>query len=247
MPQMVAIFNGAGGGAAALVALSEFLTATAGGAGADLCRPFHDCHPAGRGHRFGLVDRLGHRLRQAPGIRGSAPGDLPRVALRRRRDPGRAAGPRRGAGLLHQRRDPVPRLRGPRPAGRGADRDAHRRGGHAGRHQPAELVHRHRGGGHRLRPGQLRAADRRHPGRRVGRDPHPAHVPGHEPLASSTSCSGRSGPAAARPWPGTPGEQTVRDDQRRGRRGADGLRQERDHRPRLRDGRGPGAADRSAS
>ena len=28
MPQMVAIFNGAGGGAAAVVALSEFLTAT---------------------------------------------------------------------------------------------------------------------------------------------------------------------------------------------------------------------------
>ena len=35
MPQMVAIFNGAGGGAAALVAVSEFLTATAEG-GSDL-------------------------------------------------------------------------------------------------------------------------------------------------------------------------------------------------------------------
>ncbi|MGH2488451.1 MAG: NAD(P)(+) transhydrogenase (Re/Si-specific) subunit beta [Candidatus Limnocylindria bacterium] len=37
MPQMVAIFNGAGGGAAAVVAVSEFLTATGeGGAGAEL-------------------------------------------------------------------------------------------------------------------------------------------------------------------------------------------------------------------
>ena len=37
MPQMVAIFNGAGGGAAAVVALSEFLTSTAeAGPGADL-------------------------------------------------------------------------------------------------------------------------------------------------------------------------------------------------------------------
>ncbi len=37
MPQMVAIFNGAGGGAAAVVALSEFLTATSeAGPGADL-------------------------------------------------------------------------------------------------------------------------------------------------------------------------------------------------------------------
>jgi len=37
MPQMVAIFNGAGGGAAAVVALSEFLTATSGPAiGSDL-------------------------------------------------------------------------------------------------------------------------------------------------------------------------------------------------------------------
>jgi NAD(P) transhydrogenase subunit beta len=37
MPQMVAIFNGAGGGAAAVVAVSEFLTATAeGGAGSEL-------------------------------------------------------------------------------------------------------------------------------------------------------------------------------------------------------------------
>ena len=35
--------------------------------------------------------------------------------------------------------------------------------------------------------------------------------------------------------------------QRGGRRGADGLRQERDHRPRLRDGGGPGPDPRSAS
>ena len=37
MPQMVAIFNGAGGGAAAVVAVSEFLTATGeAGPGAEL-------------------------------------------------------------------------------------------------------------------------------------------------------------------------------------------------------------------
>ena len=41
MPQMVAIFNGAGGGAAAVVALSEFLTRhRRGGPGELLSLPF---------------------------------------------------------------------------------------------------------------------------------------------------------------------------------------------------------------
>ena len=84
MPQMVAIFNGAGGGAAALVAAAEFLRDAAirrrAAAG-----HLHGRHPARRRHRLGLAHRLGHRLRQAAGDRLRAPGHLPRRQDRHRR------------------------------------------------------------------------------------------------------------------------------------------------------------------
>ena len=60
MPQMVALFNGVGGGAAALVAIAEFhrLAPEPG----RVAGPAVDRHPALGGHRLGLVRRLDHRL-----------------------------------------------------------------------------------------------------------------------------------------------------------------------------------------
>ena len=66
MPQMVALFNGVGGGAAALVALAEFHEHRRRprlGRGA--------LHLALRAHRLDLVRRLARRLREAPGARAA--------------------------------------------------------------------------------------------------------------------------------------------------------------------------------
>ena len=62
MPQLVSLFNAVGGGAAALVAIDDFIRLNSGGAGRhdDLRRPR-------RAHRLGHVQRLAHRRRQAPG------------------------------------------------------------------------------------------------------------------------------------------------------------------------------------
>ena len=80
MPQMVALFNGVGGGAVALIAWAEFREA-----GGDLITEDGDPARVRGDRRLGLVLGLEHRLRQAPG-------DHPRAA-----DP--AAGPE-----VHQRR-----------------------------------------------------------------------------------------------------------------------------------------------
>ena len=74
MPQMVAIFNGAGGGAAALVAVAEFLRDAGSHAGELLPLAVHRRHAARRDHRRRQPDRLGHRLRQAPGRHRRATG-----------------------------------------------------------------------------------------------------------------------------------------------------------------------------
>ena len=85
MPQMVALFNGVGGGAAALVALLELQR------GRRRRRPRLVVQPRGDGvhdrRRRGLLRRLGGHLRQAPGADDLAAGGLPRPAdrLRRRR------------------------------------------------------------------------------------------------------------------------------------------------------------------
>ena len=93
MPQMVAIFNGAGGGAAAVVALSEFLTATSERGQARTC-----CRPSPMiatllGAVIGSVSLTGSIIAfgKLQGIRGTSPGHVPRVAVRGRGHPG---GPR---------------------------------------------------------------------------------------------------------------------------------------------------------
>ena len=101
MPQMVAIFNGAGGGAAAVVAISEFLFAVNGRPASDRSPAgAHDRHPGGRGDR--LVSLTGSIV-----AFGKLQGHIPArpVSLSRRRTSwphraGRAAGdghPARGA------------------------------------------------------------------------------------------------------------------------------------------------------
>ena len=65
MPQMVALYNGVGGGAAALIAWSEFRHDLALGGG-DPARRLHP-DPVLDGGRLGLLLGLEHRLREAPG------------------------------------------------------------------------------------------------------------------------------------------------------------------------------------
>ena len=139
MPQMVAIFNGAGGGAAALVAdgrvPARHRRAPRGAAVAAV----HDRDPARRGDRRGLADRIGDRLRQAAGHRGRPSGQVPRITVRDRRPVRRPPGAGRLPGRLRQQRPAVPALlRVGAGAGRAAG-DADRRRRHAGGRLPAQL------------------------------------------------------------------------------------------------------------
>ena len=85
MPQMVALFNGVGGGAAALVALAEFHVTESGdlAIGRDrLDRPLG-------ADRLDLVLRLDDRVREAPGADLGTADRVPRPEHRQRRDPRR--------------------------------------------------------------------------------------------------------------------------------------------------------------
>ena len=62
MPQLVSLFNAVGGGAAALVAIDDFIRLSNGAR-----RRHDDLRRAGRAHRLDHVHRLAHRGRQAPG------------------------------------------------------------------------------------------------------------------------------------------------------------------------------------
>ena len=84
MPQMVALFNGVGGGAAALVALAEFHIATA--------RPRDDrlgLHRALGADRLDLVRRLDDRLREAAGAHQRPADHVPRPEHLQHRRPAR--------------------------------------------------------------------------------------------------------------------------------------------------------------
>ena len=179
MPQMVALFNGVGGGAVALIAWAEFRELRR--------RPERRArrrHPARvRGdHRLDLLLGLEHRLRQAAGADLRQPGEDPRRPVRehraagdgdrrRRRDPARLG--ERGPVRPHPRRG-----RDPRQPRRAADR----RRRHARRHLDPERLHRPQRRGRRHRAGQLRADRRRHDRRRLRHDPHRPDGQGDEPL-----------------------------------------------------------------
>ena len=83
MPQMVALFNGVGGGAVALVALSEYHELIPG-AGRD---PARDAAPdaARLRDRGGQLLRLADRVREAPGADDGAADRLPRQPVHQRR------------------------------------------------------------------------------------------------------------------------------------------------------------------
>ena len=176
MPQMVALFNGVGGGAAALVALLELEHMGAGHAGV---RPGRDrVHDRGR---LGLLRRLADHLRQAPGPDDLPPGGLPGPAGRVRRCVARRDRAVRAGG--QRTRDVDRRRAGPaRPGARRTPGAAGRWRRRADRDLAAQRVHRPDRGRRRLRARQHRAAGRRHPGRRLRYLPDPADGQGHGPL-----------------------------------------------------------------
>ena len=182
MPQMVALYNGVGGGAVALIAWSEIRHGISLGHRDPARRA--DPDPLRRGRRLGLLLGLEHRLRQAPGpdpdpaAGGPRPaGDQRRAAARHPRllrlDRGQQRRPL--AGALHRR--PARR----RPA-RQPRRAADRRRRHAGRDLAAERLHRPLRRGRRLRARQRRPDRRRHPGRLLGNDPDDGDGDRDEPL-----------------------------------------------------------------
>ena len=172
MPQMVALFNGVGGGAVALIAWVEFRQTRRLLGRADLHR---DLLALRGDRRLGLLLGLEHRLRQAPGAHPrpadhdrAAPADRSTsrcccvaVGAARWRSP-----PARDAELLMHRH---PRRRG---AARQLRRAADRRRRHAGRHLAAERLHRPVGRRDRDRAEQHRADRRGHDRRRLRHDPH---------------------------------------------------------------------------
>ena len=77
MPQLVALFNGVGGGAAALVALLELAARRRRGGRAGVHAGGHRVHDPGR---LGVLRRVAGHLRQAPGADDLPAGGLPRPA-----------------------------------------------------------------------------------------------------------------------------------------------------------------------
>ena len=142
MPQMVALFNGVGGGAVAMIAWIEYRHALR----RQLRAADHDPVAVRRDRRVDLVLGLEHRVRQAPGD-PARPADQA-AGLRAEHSQPRPAGRSRSRARSSSRRAPTRRLlfivgilivsRGPRRHGRAADR----RRRHAGRDLAAERVHR---------------------------------------------------------------------------------------------------------
>ena len=241
MPQMVALFNGMGGGSAAChrrgrtVPLLErrpprrtyvtaFGTSRAGG--------------VRRADRRGVAHRFGDRLGQARRPHGQAL-HLPGPAGVQHR-PGRA-GDRHGA--RRPRRDHARpglhhRLLRDRAAARRADHAAHRRRRHAGGDLAVQRLHRPRRRLRRLRAGQRGADHRRHDGGRGGHPAHQADGQGDEPLHPVGAVL-----QLRRHRPKRQGHRRQPEAHRRQRRRRDdGLRRTRGHRAGLRPRRRPGAA-----
>ncbi len=160
MPQMVALFNGAGGGAASLVAAGELLKYVQCEHADHVRRVVHQ-HADG-GDRRDLVCRLHRRFSQAARSHDGPPDHVSRPASRQRADPARhprdVGDGRRGraarARIFLDRAGRVVRAGHP-------VRAADRRRRHAGRHLAAQLVHRPRGRVDRVRARQQRADRRR--------------------------------------------------------------------------------------
>ena len=184
MPQMVALYNGMGGGAAGAIAAVELFGDKSPGR-----------HPAGR-DAAGRADRRRVAVRLAD-----------RLGQARRRDQEAAAGA--GSAGLQWRWSCWPRSRSaaiscswrraariplvampvdhrlllrPRAGLRRPDDAADRRGGHAGRDLDLQRLHRPGGRPRRLRAAEPGADDRRHGGRRRRHAADAAHGEGDESL-----------------------------------------------------------------
>ncbi len=173
MPQMVALYNGLGGGAVALIAWSEFRHGQDYGFELEVFIPILFSMVVGSISFWGsniafgkLQDVLPAAADQGPGpeLHQRAAAARDRRRLRRPRD--RPRGPL--AGDLH-------RLPARRRGARQPLRPADRRRRHAGRDLAAQRLHRPRRGGRRHRPRQHGADRRRHARRLLGHDPHARH------------------------------------------------------------------------
>ena len=192
MPQMVALYNGVGGGAVALIAWSEFrhgLSEIDHGIWTEIPLETFVPDPLLDGRRLDFLLGLQYRLRQAPGFDPHAsdvgPGtagdqrvasDRDRRRLHRARHQQRRSQP----AAVHRRADC---RRDPRQPG-GA---ANRRGGHAGRDLAAERLHWPLRGGGRNGARQRRSDRRRHPGRQLGNDSDHGNGDGYESLRRQRS------------------------------------------------------------
>ena len=180
MPQMVALFNGVGGGAVALIAWIEYRHHFGGDYPLQVEIPSLFAAIVGSISFWGSNIAFAKLQEILPGRPIKLPG--PVACSTWRAVPGRGRlGDRAGrrhslAGAVHPR-DPG-RRGGPREHGRAADR----RRRHAGRDLAAERLHRPVRGRHRDRAGQHRADRRRDDRRRVGHDPHQPDGQGDEPL-----------------------------------------------------------------
>ena len=246
MPQLVALFNGVGGGAAAIVALIELdqilfrLTATTSPTPAPT--PFTLVITAFTlAGRRGQLRRLGGHVPQAAGADDQPPGHLPGLPGGLRPRPGRRGRRRRRAGARPG--DAPRRAAGPaRGRPRRTPGPAGRRRRRADRHLAAQRLHRPDRRGQRLPAGEHPAAGRRHPGR-LGRHPaHPADGQRHGPLAVQHPV--RRAPGRLDPGLDPLSDRPVKAGRRGGRGDPARVRRAGDHRPGLRPGRGPGPARR---
>ena len=235
MPQMVALFNGVGGGAVALISVVEYREALEDGGMQPGARG-PDPDPVRGDHRLDLLLGLDHRLPQAPGVAQArlpdpAPGQR-RARRLRRRDRGRDRRRHRvGGAVLAAAAD-----LGPARPVRGA---ADRRRRHAGRDLDPQRLHRPQRRGRRPRARQHRADRGRHARRRLRLDPHQADGRGDEPLDRQRLLQRpRGGRADRRGGRGRHGAL----DERRRRRDPALLRAPRRGRAGLRHGGRPGPA-----
>ena len=177
MPQMVALFNGVGGGAVALISRRR-VQGVARGRRQPGARGA-DPDPVRRDHRLDLVLGLERRVPQAPGDAEGPLRDPARGQRGARPDRDRARGRDR-----RRRRVAAPVLADPahRRRARRVRRAADRRRRHAGRDLDPQRVHRPERGRRRHRARQHRADRGRHARRRLRLDPHAPDGGGDEPL-----------------------------------------------------------------
>ena len=205
MPQMVALFNGLGGGAAALVALADYhdTVGLAGHVETKIIISILFSAVVGSVSFAGSMIAFGKLQDIVTGNPVTVPGQRLVTGAHLRCDPGRVRLTSRPAhesqALLvgHLRRLSHPRR---------ADGDGDRRRRHARRHLAPERVHRPGNGVDGLRPLEQRPHHLGHPRRSVGQPAHPDDGQGDEPVARQHGVRrvrhgrqrrGRGGPAAA--------------------------------------------------